>query len=275
MTNRLFARIALLPLWIVTFSGVAPSHAALLIKLQPASVVAHPEDTVRFKVRVIDGSSIQWYRNGAVIDSAIDSTLIVPAVSASDDGARFACVATSGGISENSKDATLNVVPHTRQLVTLTGNLAGADGNMVGSSGRTIVDVRVDLFSAVSGGESFYSERFWAEDGRGVGVENGIFTLRLGEGKLDSSSGELHVVVATNRNLFVQFTVGSGESKEVLQPRLPFTAMPYAISGNSSVLKGVVDPNTVGLVAPIGTFYVNTKANTTWIRTARTWVTAN
>lgn len=270
-TTRLFRICG----WLVLLMSVTSLHAAGLINSQPASLVAHPDDTVRFRVGAIAGSAFQWYRNGVQLDGATDSVLEIPDVSLSDDGTRFACRVHNGDRDTASNDAILNVVRHTRQLVTLTGSLGNAAGTQVGASGRVLVDLRVDLFAVPTGGQALYGERFWGADGHGVGVEGGQFTVRLGEGRIDSTSGKLHEVVAKNRNLFVQFTVGSGSASEALLPRLPFTAMPYAISGNASNLKGIVNPNTAGLVAPIGTLYVNTMDNSTWIRTARSWVLAN
>lgn len=272
--SSLVSRMAIVVGLFVLGGNVGANATALILK-QPISVTVHPDDTARFRISAVQGATYQWYRNGQGIVGAQDSLLVIPTVSLSDDGAKFACRIQVAGDVQTSQDVVLGVVRHTRQLVTITGSLANSTGTQVGSSGRAVVDIQVDLFSVLTGGESQYRERFAIAEGHGVGVENGLFTLRLGEGRLDSLSGELHQVVGGNRNLYVQFTIGSGAATEVLQPRLPFTAMPYAISGNSAVLKGVVDPNLAGLVAPIGSMYVNTKDNSTWIRTARAWVSAN
>jgi hypothetical protein len=254
---------------------VYPAFGANLIRLQPSSVVVHPGDSARFRiVPNQSGAAYQWYKNGTQIAGATDSVLFLSDVALTDAGTKFTCRVVIGALEELSQDANLGVVRHTSQLITLTGHLSNALDVPVGASGRSLVDIKVDLFTTIANGESVYSERFLVSEGRGVAVENGSFVVRLGEG-LKESAAELQEVVGSNKNLYVQFRVGAGAAGEVLQPRLPFTSMPYSISGSGAGLKGVVDPIAGGLVAPVGTIYVNTRNNTTWIRTAKTWMQAD
>ncbi len=151
--------------------------------------------------------------------------------------------------------------------LSFNGQLYSSSGVAIGSPTPVNVAMIVDLYNDATAGSLLYSESFSA-----ITVNNGNFTVRLGEG---TTTGKLVDVVNANANLWAQLTVNDG-SFDVLQPRTPLTASAYGLSA-SRVLTGTVDPTATSPTAAIGTYYVNTTAspNTTWVKTQTGWTKLN
>jgi hypothetical protein len=244
----------------------------LTIYQQPQDLTVHVGDSAVFTVVAQGADTIQWFRAG-MLQPTVGSKLVLSNVALSDDGSTFTAVAkTTDGAPLPSRTATLHVLRPTRQLVTLTGELSDRFGQAIGQTTAVSQDIVVDLFKSPEGTDTVYSEAFLQTDGKGVTVENGKFMARLGSGRI--LLGDLESVARQNQTIYVQFSLGQPTSREVLLPRIPMTAMPFALSGGPGSLKGVGQPNLLSLVAPVGTTYTNTADGTTWIRTFKSWVKA-
>ena len=245
---------------------------------QQLSITDHPDDlTVRqdqdaaFFISATSDNPItyQWFKNGESIQGANSAEYVFNKAGLNDNGSRFACRVESNNQVLISENAVLTVLRPTRELITLTGNLTRSTGEPAGDGVKELLDVSVELYELNQGGEPIYREDFLAENGDEIIVENGKFQVRLGEG---ISTNDLSALIASSSHLFVQFHVGSPEAMETLEPRIPFTAVPFALSAPMQQLSGSVNPNDAGIQAPIGTAYKNTSDGTNWIRVETSWV---
>jgi len=253
--------------------AVSSVHAtSLLFYLQPQDVTVHVGDSAVFQVSVQGADTVQWFRAG-VLQATTGSRLVLYDLVLSDDASTFTTVAkTADGQSLESRTATLHVLRPTRQLVTLTGELSDRFGQALGQTASVSQDIVVDLFKSAEGTDTVYSEAFLQTDGKAITVDNGKFMARLGSGRI--LLGSLESVARQNQTLYVQFSLGQPGAREVLLPRIPVTAMPFALSGGPGSIQGAGLPNTLGLIAPVGTTYTNTSDGKTWIRTFKSWVQA-
>jgi hypothetical protein len=164
------------------------------------------------------------------------------------------------------------VRPTSSQL-SISGTLTDASGNPLGTPSPVVVDATIRLFASATGGTELYHETFWASQGKGITVDKGIFVARLGSG---ITSYDLHSVVSSNADLFVEITI-EGSTPDVLLPRTPLTAAAYAIgstapvSTHATILHGTGNPNNSNLEADIGTFYIDDTSHSTWLRVNMGW----
>ena len=173
-----------------------------------------------------------------------------------------------------SNTAVVTVVPvgtsFTKDWMTVTGELFDVSGNPVGPAPGAPVatDMEVRLFTGLTGGVSVYAETFFAANGKSVPVADGFFAVRLGQG---TTTGNLASVIANNPSLYAEILIGSSAAQDVLSPRTPLTASPYAIAPGAAK-RGNGDPN-VGLVTGnLGAFYIDNANSATWFKTNTVWV---
>lgn len=249
----------------------APAADAALpsILVSPRSTTVHVGDTATFTVYADGAEMYRWYVNSVEVPSGT-AKLVLPSVKLTDDRARITCIVGNSSGVRSSDEAILKVIRPTREMLTFTGDLADLAGHPVGGAEETSIDMVVDLYSSVSGGELLYREVFVASEGRGVPVVDGRFLARLGSGRI--VSGTLTEAVQSGPNVHAQFHLGTVGSLESLEPRVPLTSMPYAFSSASSRLKGKGVPATIGLEAPVGSTYNDLNTGKIWLRSFATWV---
>jgi len=173
----------------------------------------------------------------------------------------------SGAINESFY---IHVLPDCSQKansekLAVSGELYDDSGYPVGDASPESKDMTIRLFDAATGGTAVYAESFLAIDTQDVLVDGGLFTAYLGEG---TSSDDLSSVIANNKNLWVEITIEDGSGP--MTPRAPLTAAPYSLAP-SNVLSGSGSPVIRAIEAPLGTFYVNTDDNTTWMKLNAGW----
>ncbi len=238
----------------------------------PRSVTLAEGDTAVFTVQAAGAEPLQytWFRDGVVIDNEDGESLALGPVSLEDNGARISCLISNSVNEVETRSATLSVKRPTSHMIVVTGELFDSQRAPVGYAGGRMVDMVIRLYSSVEGGEALYTESFLEEGAAGgIEVRDGRFVVRLGEGE---TSQNLMEVVRSHPNLYVEFSVTRpGGNPETLAPRTPLTSSPYALSAASEVMRGKVDPADAGLEAPIGTHYINTDTETTFIRTYNGW----
>lgn len=256
---------------VIALSCVAGQSTAanLLFYSQPQDATVHVGDSAVFQVATQGADTVVWYKAGVRLGTT-GSRLVLRDLALTDDGSSYTAVAKTTETSIESRTATLHVLRPTRQLVTLTGELSDRYGQALGQSATVSQDIVVDLFKSAEGSDTVYSEAFLQSDGKAVTVDNGKFMARLGSGRI--LLGDLETVARQNQTLYVQFSLGQPGAREVLLPRVPVTAMPFALSGGPGTIQGAGKPNILGLVAPVGTSYTNTADGSTWIRTFKSWV---
>jgi len=160
--------------------------------------------------------------------------------------------------------ATESSVPNNEKIA-ISGELYDASGNPVGYPDPALVDITIRLYNAATAGTIMYEETFFASDSQAVLVSDALFTAYLGNG---TTSEYLPAVIAGNNNLFAEITINSG-TENVLMPRTPLTASPYAIAPR--VVNGEGDPNVNSVSGAIGTYYVNNTDSTTWLKLFSIW----
>lgn len=250
---------------------VALRPEAPRILRQPFSQTITEGDTAKFAI-VVAGTppfTWQWYCGTSAISGATDSVLSVAHVSMIDNGKRYYCQVTNNVAGILSSDATLTVRKPSSQTLIITGDLFSAGYDPVGNGIETDLDFTIKLYPSLTGGSVLYTETFFADQNQSVKVKDGKFALQLGSG---TSAENLTEVVRTNANLFISFTISrAGGNPETLDRRVPLTSSPYALSALPHLLKGSVNPNSASIEAPIGTHYLQTTNDSTYIKTARGW----
>jgi glucose/arabinose dehydrogenase len=102
---------------------------------QPPGIITHPTSQtipvgkpVTFTVAAsgVGPHSYQWRRDGADIPGANSPSFHIPAVSLSDDGAKFRCVVSNAFGSTTTNEAVLTVTPNREPTATITAPAAGA-----------------------------------------------------------------------------------------------------------------------------------------------------
>jgi hypothetical protein len=166
-----------------------------------------------------------------------------------------------------------SAVTGSRKLA-ISGELVDDFGNPVGYPDPEDIDVSIRLTDDAAAGNVVYTEVFLRENGQAVTVNDGLFVARLGEG---ATTDDLQQVITANPQLWVEITI-EDESPDVLLPRTPLTASAYSLGGTPAyapaapqVLYGSVDPEALGGEYAIGTWYVNGKEGTTWLRIHEKW----
>ncbi len=240
--------------------------------IQPVSVPRIEDDTVHLSVQV-DGTSpftYQWFRNGVAISGATSSTYITNKLTLQDNGSKYYCQVSNVVNAVLSREIVIIVKRPTSRTIVVTGELYDKDGIAVGYKNSAKMDFQVKLYPSILSDSIVYTEQFLEVNNQGIVIRDGKFSIRLGEGQTED---DLVDVIRGNPNLFVSFTVTRpGGSPEVLEPRTPLSASPFAFSGLSEVLRGTIDPVIAGIEAPIGTYYINTINGNTFIKSNSTWI---
>ncbi len=181
-------------------------------------------------------------------------------------------VTTSGDAEVRADfDANQPSLPNNRQIA-ITGELFDDNGDPVGTPTPDTIEMQVQLWNQATGGTSLYTESYLIANGQEITVVDGRFVVRLGSG---ATSGDLTGVLSANENLFAEITV-LGVTPDVLLPRTPVTAAPYAHSVpaatvQNTTLHGTGTPLDSNLQAPIGTYYVDDATELTWVKLNLGW----
>jgi len=269
MRTRKTSFFALVVLGVIAGTNIIQA-AIPTINSQPSDQTVQVGDSVVFVVAGAGYDSLRWFRSGARIAQATSPRLVLQSTQLTDDGAGVTCVLYNADGGAISREAALHVLRPTRELVTVSGELSDRTGSLIGSNGVEDQNMVIEVFSQLEGGDTLYSEAFLGADGKAVQVGHGKFVVRLGTGRV--LKGNLASLAREKQTLYLQFSLGQPDSRESLEPRLPITAMPYALTGDAAVLNGNGTPNTIGLSAPVGSWYVDNLTGKTWIRTFRAWV---
>lgn len=243
-------------------------------------IVTHPViqnvaegDTAVFTVKA-GGTrpfSYQWYDSmGISIPGATDSVFRKGPALLSHSGLSFYCIVKNPFDSVTSRNAKMIVKKRSSDMITINGDLYGSDGGIVGYPTEVEKDFVINLYPSLNSDSSVYREVFLMSSGKGVKIKQSKFFIRLGEGE---TTNNLREVVRLYPNLYVEFGISSpGGNPEILNPRLPLTSAPYALSASTELIKGNVNPITGGIDAPIGTHYINNVTGKTYIKTHNSWV---
>jgi hypothetical protein len=219
---------------------------------------------VDLKVVSTGATTFQWYLNGTLIPGANSAEYKSQILNISNNLAQYQVVISDGATSITSENIVVEVSPSTSQILTVSGRLNNYDGIPVTTPA---IDVVVKLYNQSSNGLPIYEESFLQTSGKAVPVESGEFVLRLGTGV---SNKNLIQVIGQFDNLYAEFLVG--ESLSALQPRVPITALPYAMSSKSKTIYGSGVPS---VDAMLGHYYVNKENGQTWVKTQSSWVLLN
>lgn len=243
------------------------------ILIEPKSRTVQAGDSAVFRVYQSGGQTVRWFVNSAeVTEGVAGDSLVLRNVQLGNDKSRVQCIVTNDVGTRNSATVQLSVLRPTREMMTFTGDLSDLSGAKIGEAGSSSIDMQLEIFRSLEGGAPVYVEAFSAAEGRGVSIANGRFVLRAGTGRV--TKGILTELVQDAAPLFAQFSVGLDDAREVLAPRVPLTAMPYALSAGNDMLKGAGSPVVLGLEAPVGTRYTDTGTGKVWFRGIRSWVAA-
>jgi hypothetical protein len=248
--------------------------------VQPPAITTHPRDTsvvaganVTFSVMASGTApfTYQWQKNSVNISGATSATYTKSSVVLADSGL-YRCVvnnSTNQPVTSNSAKLTVTIssssAPTSRQL-TVSGTMTDLNGALLNDT----VDMVVHLFGVQTGGTEVYSEAFRAAASKSVIIEKGQFAVRLGTGV---TTGDLQTTIGNNADLYAEIEVIEGAVSDTLRPRTAITASPYSLAGN--IRRGTGDPNSQSIVAPVGSYYIDTAANNTYVRTASTWLKLN
>lgn len=215
-----------------------------------------------------ENENIQWYLNDLPIEGARQKEIIYGPVNKSDSGGVIRCVIDNGIKSDTSNPAYLSVIkaqPGNR-IVAVSGELFDGNKNKMAKDSVVVFNFRVRLFNRQYSGLPLYTEYF--SDKRAVIVRDGLFTVNLGRGDADH---DLQKVVASNSNIYVEIAAGHFSNYEVIGPRLPFTAAPYAFASGVPLIYGNGAPGN-STAAPIGMLYIDQSDNNrVWKKTQNSW----
>jgi hypothetical protein len=266
---------------VINGAGRDTSGSALLsVSLRPEApiIIRHPQaqllaegDSAELSIAVTGTApfTFQWFCNGTAIAGATDSVYRNGPVSLGDNGKNIYCIVTNNVAGVQSRNALLTVRRPSSQTVIITGDLLTSRSIRVGIQDETRMNFIVRLYASVTSDSAIYTEAFLDSNNQAIMVKDGKFAIHLGSG---TTGDNLMEVVRTYPNIFVAFSIASiGGNFETLDRKIPFTASPYALSSLPQVLKGIVNPDSAMIEAPIGTHYVRISTNDTYIRTFRGW----
>jgi hypothetical protein len=244
---------------------------AVYITRQPLSITLVTGDTAIFEVTSAGTPPFlyQWYKNDSIIPGETGQTLKVGPLSLNNNGEIYFCVVSNILSSIESNKALLSVRRPSSHTLIITGDLFTSKNVKVGINEDVNIDFVVNLYRSATDSVPLYTESFLDSNNQAIKVKNGKFAIQLGAGR---TKDDLMAVVRENANIFVSFTISPpGCSPETLNRRVPLTASPYALSSLPSIIKGNVNPDSAAIVAPIGTHYVRTSTNATYIKTFNGW----
>lgn len=266
---------------VINSVGQDTSGSALLsVTLRPEApiIIRHPQaqilaegDSAELNITVTGTApfTFQWFCNGVAISGATDSVYKTGPVGIVDNGKNYYCMVTNNIAGMQSRNALLTVRRPSSQTVIITGDLLTSRNIRVGIQDETRMNFIVRLYASVTSDSAIYTETFIDTNNQAIAVKDGKFAIHLGTGKTDDNLAD---IVRTYPNIFISFSIASiGGNFETLDRKVPFTASPYALSALPQILKGIVNPDSAMIEAPIGTHYVRTSTNDTYIRTHRGW----
>lgn len=256
-------------------SSVATLHVSTAltaprILVQPDSTPVAVGDTGFFRVSARGTAPLvfSWLKNGTAIPGATDSILQLIPVAWVDNGSVIQCRITNAAGTAASNPFGLRVVQPNGKTIVLQGEMSDIQGVSLGRDREETVDVIVRLYREAKGGLPLYEETFREEQGNGVAVRQGRFSVVLGQ---SASTGDLSAVAQAAPTLFVSFAVAKpGLTPETLEPRTPFTSAPYALSAPPAQLKGEGAP-AAALEAPPGTIYEIKSSGARYVRSGSGW----
>ncbi len=248
---------------VLTVTGILPCK----IKLQPRSDTLEEGETYTTAiVMTCQNGTISWFKNGVLLPGMTSTRLIYGPVALLDSGSLFSCIVSNTDCSDTSVPALLVVRPPRtgNRILAISGELFDPGKTLtVGDS--TVFAFRVKLFGTKNRSDSLYSETF-----SNIVVRKGQFTLNCGRGR---SHGDLQAVAASNKALYAEVSAGLGGGYEILGPRLPLTAAPYAWSSGIKVIYGSGTPVVNATDAQLGALYVDRlDGGRTWKLTNTGWV---
>jgi hypothetical protein len=252
--------------------NVSARPQAPVVTRHPEPILAVEGDTAVFNFQVTGTQpfTYQWYCNNSAISGAVDSILRIRTVLLNDNGKRYYCQITNSESSVLTNTALLTVKRPSSHTIIITGDLLTSSYTKVGLETETKMNFIVRLYPSVTSDSILYTESFLDTNNQAIVVKNGKFAIQLGSGQ---TNGDLMDVVRNNANIFVSFTISRpGGNEETLNRRVPLTSSPYALSSLPQLLKGNVNPDSAGIEAPIGTHYIRTTTNATYIKTYLKWV---
>lgn len=241
------------------------------ITRQPLSVTLTTGDTAVFEVTPAGTPPFQyqWYKNNSIIPGETGQILRIGPLVVNNNGEIYYCIVSNILSSIESSKALLTVRRPSSHTLIITGDLYTSKNIKVGIDEDINIDFVVNLYPSATDSVLLYTESFLDSNNQSIKVRNGKFAIQLGSGK---TSGDLMSVVRENANIFVSFTISTpGCSPETLNRRVPLTASPYALSSLPPILKGNVNPDSAAIVAPMGTHYIRTSTNATYIKTYNGW----
>jgi hypothetical protein len=253
------------------FLHVSVRPEAVYITRQPLSLTLVTGDTAIFEVTSAGSPpyQYQWYKNDTIIPGETGQILKVGPLSLNNNGEKYHCVVSNISSSIESNKALLTVRRPSSHTLIITGDLFTSKNVKVGINEDVNFDFVVNLYRSATDTVPLYTESFLDSNNQSIKVKNGKFAIQLGAGR---TNDDLMAVVRENANIFVSFTISPpGCSPETLNRRVPLTASPYALSSLPSIIKGNVNPDSAAIVAPIGTHYVRTSTNATYIKTFNGW----
>jgi hypothetical protein len=250
---------------------VQPNHIPPAIVSQPQDLFLYPGDNAVFRIGVSGDPYpvISWSISGGTFEPGPhqgDSLWLGPVVAA-DHGLRVTATVQNPAGTVTSREAVLWVNQRpTRHLVSLTGELFDASNlSPMGYDHVAGADVIVSLYTQAEGGTAVYTEEFLRAEGRGVAVDRGLFTVRLGQGRTGQNLSE---TVAAHADLYAELAIQVEDLlRETLLPRTPITSP--LLAGTPRILQGTADPVAS---EPVGTYYENTATGTTWLRMPAAWI---
>jgi hypothetical protein len=250
---------------------VEPIQSPPVIVSQPQDLFLYPGDNAVFRIGVSGEPHpvVSWSIMGGSFETGPyqgDSLWLGP-VEAADNGLRVMATVQNPAGTVMSREAVLLVNQRpTRHLVSLTGELFDASNlSPMGYDHVAGADVIVNLYTQAEGGTAVYTEEFLRAEGRGVVVDRGLFTVRLGQGRTGQT---LSQAVAQHANLYAELTFEvDGLPRESVLPRTPITSP--LVAGTPRILQGATDPVAS---EPVGTYYENTATGATWLRMPASWI---
>lgn len=245
-------------------------EAPYIIK-HPTSITLTIGDTALFEI-VMGGTppfQYQWYRNTAAIPGENKPVLKVGPLTLNNSGEQYYCHVSNLDSERESNKALLTVKRPSSHTLIITGDLLTSKNIKVGLLEEAKMDFVIKLYQSATSDSVIYTETFLDSNNQAIKVKDGKFAIQLGAGE---TKDDLMSVVRENANIFVTFTISPpGCSPETLNRRVPLTASPYALSSLPPILKGIVHPDTAEIEAPIGTHFVRTSTNATYIKTHNGW----
>jgi hypothetical protein len=212
-----------------------------------------------------EGITYQWYIGSDPIDGATSKSYQTDILKKSNqDKYSYTVVVTNGTQQIVSDEIKIFIKSPTSEVITLSGVLKDNANNIIPGND---IDLEISIFDVMTGGTSLYNEEFSKNTGNSVVLNHGEFVLKIGEGV---SNTNLLNVVRDNSNLYIEFKLIRNKDPEVLSPRIPLTAVPFAIKQSANVLYGVGTP--IDEKGAVGNHYVDESTGKTWVKTHAEWV---